>query len=238
MGAGLPELEVGTGTPREAVHLVEVSGGVRLVGQQSGTDYTDAMHSFARRRVEQLASENLSGYILKKDSPSCGLYRVRLHHGHGRVTRSGRALANVVGDALARRRLGRVSHIVQARPASALAAGVSAARPIGCRVEDPAVRRVAGTRQREFVGALANLATRAGHTNVLQHRIGYFRDRLEGASRRERLGCVEDYRRGLGPLIVPITLIAHYVRRVKVRYLEDQVYLGRRPKELALRNHV
>jgi uncharacterized protein YbbK (DUF523 family) len=44
------------------------------------------MRSYARRRVEQLANQNLSGYILKKDSPSCGLDCVRLHHGHGRVT--------------------------------------------------------------------------------------------------------------------------------------------------------
>jgi hypothetical protein len=64
-----PEVEVGMGTPREAIHLVQLSGEVRLVGRQSGADHTDAMRSYARRRVEQLASQNLSGYILKKDSP-------------------------------------------------------------------------------------------------------------------------------------------------------------------------
>jgi uncharacterized protein YbgA (DUF1722 family) len=48
--------------------------------------------------------------------------------------------------------------------------------------------------------------------------VGYFRDQLEDASRREPLGCMEDYRRSVVPLIVPITLVVH--------------------KELALRNHV
>ncbi len=80
-----PEVEVDMGTPHEAIHLVQLSGEGRLVGRQSGADHAEAMRSYARRRVEQLASENLSGYILKKDSPSCGLERVRLHHADGRL---------------------------------------------------------------------------------------------------------------------------------------------------------
>jgi uncharacterized protein YbgA (DUF1722 family) len=92
--------------------------------------------------------------------------------------------------------------------------------------------------EREFMAALTKLATRGRHTNVLQHMVGYFRDQLDDASRRELLGCIEDYRRSLVPLIVPITLVAHYVRRFDVEYLKGQVYLNPHPKELALRNHV
>jgi uncharacterized protein YbgA (DUF1722 family) len=62
--------------------------------------------------------------------------------------------------------------------------------------------------------------------------------RAHDASRRELLGCIEDYRRSLVPLIVPITLVAHYVRRFDVEYLKGQMYLNPHPKELALRNHV
>src|SRR3954464_6902526 len=87
-----PEVEVGMGTPREAIHQVDASGEIHLVGRRSGTDFTAAMRSFGRPRTEELASEGLSGFILKKDSPSCGLERVRVHHGRGRVTRSGRGL--------------------------------------------------------------------------------------------------------------------------------------------------
>lgn len=90
-----PEVDVGMGTPREAIHLVQLSREVRLVGRQSGADHTEAMRSYARRRVDQLASENLSGCILKKGSPSCRLERLRLHHGHGRVTRSDRGRFDV-----------------------------------------------------------------------------------------------------------------------------------------------
>ena len=64
------------------------------------------------------------------------------------------------------------------------------------------------------------------------------RDQLDEPWRRELLGCIDDYRRGLVPLIVPITLVTHCVRRFDVAYLNGQVYLNPHPKELALRNHV
>ena len=73
---------------------------------------------------------------------------------------------------------------------------------------------------------------------VLQHMLGYFKKQLDGASRHELLAHIEDYRRGLVPLVVPLTLIRHYVRVLDVEYLRDQVYLNPHPKELRLRNHV
>ena len=67
---------------------------------------------------------------------------------------------------------------------------------------------------------------------------GTFATDLDGASPGELFGCIEDYRKGLVPLIVPVTLVAHYVRVFNVVYLKSQVYLAPHPKELALRNHV
>jgi uncharacterized protein YbgA (DUF1722 family) len=90
----------------------------------------------------------------------------------------------------------------------------------------------------EFMGALSAIATPKRHANVLQHMTGYFRSQLDGDSRRELLALIEDYRRGLVPLVVPLTLIRHYVRRFQIAYLEGQVYLAPHPKELMLRNHV
>ena len=88
------------------------------------------------------------------------------------------------------------------------------------------------------MSALSKIATRAKNTNVLQHILGFFKKDLDAASRQELLGHIEDYRRGVVPLIVPLTLVAHYVRLLDVSYLRDQVYLTPHPKELALRNHV
>ena len=89
-----------------------------------------------------------------------------------------------------------------------------------------------------FMAALKVPARRGRHANVLQHMLGYFREVLEVADRRELETTVKDYQRGLVPLVVPLTIFRHHVRRHGVAYLADQVYLDPDPKELMLRNHV
>jgi uncharacterized protein YbgA (DUF1722 family) len=79
--------------------------------------------------------------------------------------------------------------------------------------------------------ALAIVATRARHVNVLQHIAGYFKKTLDQASRDELAATIDNYRKGLVPLIVPVTLLRHHVRQQGVSYLADQVYLSPRPKE-------
>src|SRR5262245_10633230 len=93
-----PEVEVGMGTPREPIQLVannhdvpSDAQSVRLVGVKSRQDWTMPMTMFAASRVRELKSADLAGYVLKKDSPSCGFDRVRVHRG-ARVTRDGRGL--------------------------------------------------------------------------------------------------------------------------------------------------
>jgi uncharacterized protein YbgA (DUF1722 family) len=68
--------------------------------------------------------------------------------------------------------------------------------------------------------------------------VGHLKDRLKPKEREELDGMIADYHRGLVPLIVPITLIRHYVMMCDVTYIQDQVYLNPHPKELMLRNHV
>jgi uncharacterized protein YbgA (DUF1722 family)/uncharacterized protein YbbK (DUF523 family) len=74
-----PEVECGMGTPREAIHLVDRDGRIRLLGVGSGIDHTGKMMSFADRRLADLENENLCGYVLKSDSPSCGVAGVAVH---------------------------------------------------------------------------------------------------------------------------------------------------------------
>lgn len=78
-----PEMDVGMGVPREAVHLVDEPGGTRMVGVRSGKDWTTKMRRYSDRRVKRLAKDRLSGYILKSKSPSCGMERVKLFHPNG-----------------------------------------------------------------------------------------------------------------------------------------------------------
>src|SRR5947208_11090851 len=78
-----PELEVGMGVPREPVRLVRIRGSqdARMVGIKSGDDWTARMQKFSAARVRALETEELSGFILKAKSPSCGMVRVKLYDG-------------------------------------------------------------------------------------------------------------------------------------------------------------
>ena len=90
----------------------------------------------------------------------------------------------------------------------------------------------------EFMTALATIATPRRHANVLQHMLGYFKHALDREGRAELLALIDDYAGGRVPLVVPLTLFMHHIRRCRVPYLADQVYLRPHPLELMLRNHV
>jgi uncharacterized protein YbgA (DUF1722 family)/uncharacterized protein YbbK (DUF523 family) len=85
---------------------------------------------------------------------------------------------------------------------------------------------------------LRRLATTSKHVNVLQHVLGYFKKQLDADEKQEVLQVIADYRAGLLPLIVPVTLLNHFVRKYDQPYLRQQVYLNPHPLELQLRNHV
>lgn len=91
---------------------------------------------------------------------------------------------------------------------------------------------------RVYMNSLRKIATTKKQVNVLQHLLGYFKKLLSPEERQELVELIEDYRQGLVPLIVPVTLFRHHVRLHKVEYLAGQVYLQPHPKELMLRNHV
>jgi len=81
-------------------------------------------------------------------------------------------------------------------------------------------------------------ATVNKNTNVLQHLMGYFKEHLTSDEKAELSGVIKEYHQELVPLIVPIVLIQHYVRKYDQEYLRDQYYLFPHPRELKLRNHV
>src|SRR5262249_49540688 len=87
-----PEVEMGMGVPRETIRLVARGAEVRLVAERSGTDHSDAMRRWARRRLRELGALDLCGYVLKRSSPSCGLERVPVWDASGTQERRGRGL--------------------------------------------------------------------------------------------------------------------------------------------------
>lgn len=92
---------------------------------------------------------------------------------------------------------------------------------------------------RLLMDGLGEVTSPGKHTNVLQHVMGFLKDMLPREDKAELLAYIEDYRKGLVPLIVPLTLLQHHLRRYPVPdWVHQQVYLHPYPKELMLRNHV
>jgi uncharacterized protein YbgA (DUF1722 family)/uncharacterized protein YbbK (DUF523 family) len=271
-----PELEAGLGAPRESMRLVRSGREIRLVGTKTDTDQTERLRSAAAERLEQLEALGLCGFVLKKDSPTCGLERVKVYDG-GVPSRSGRgifaaALAarfpllpieeegrlsdprlreNFVERIFAYRRLTRlfadrwtVGDLVRFHtahkltllghaPDEYLRLGGVVAR--AATMNRPELQRRYAT---GFMTALQTIATPGRHANVLEHMLGYFRRSLDTESRAELLACIQRYAEGHVPLVVPLTLFAHHIRRSRVSYLAAQSYLDPHPVALKLRNGV
>ena len=272
-----PEVEIGMGIPREAVRLVGDPLKTKMIAERSGKDWTVPFNSFAAKRVQSLAAMGLAGYVFKKDSPSCGMERVRLYKAQGAPTRQGRGLfaaaimrqlpllpveeegrlndpalrTNFVERVFAYHRwqqLAQRRHSISAlidfhtrHKLLLLAHSDSHYRKLGRIVASMKRPRVADSYHeygRLFMEGLSIHATAKKHCNVLHHMMGYFSERLTAAERQELLGLIGDLRRSLVPLIVPLTLVRHYVNKYDVGYLQSQVYLQPSPKELLLLNHV
>jgi len=272
-----PEVEMGLGTPRDTLRLVRTGEQVRMIMPKTGVDHTAAMRVFAGRRVSELEKEDLCGYILKKDSPSCGMERVRVFDAHGVPAKSGRGLfaeallrhfpnlpveeegrlsdprlrENFIERVFAYRRLrtffdghwklGELVAFHTAHKLLLMAHSPRAYTSLGrlvARSKKLPRGELRSRYEEEFMRALAEIATTRRQTNVLQHIAGYLRPHLDEGSRGELHSLLEDYRRGLVPLIVPLMLVRHYVRRFQIPYLRGQTYLDPHPKELMLRNHV
>jgi uncharacterized protein YbgA (DUF1722 family)/uncharacterized protein YbbK (DUF523 family) len=272
-----PEVEAGMDTPRPALRLVGDVDRVRMVEIESGRDHTVAMERFSARRVRALQDLDLCGYILKKDSPSCGMTRVKVYGEKSMPTRKGKGIyasalmqaypnlpvedegrlndsklrENFIERVFAYRRLshlfrgrwsrGQVVAFHTAHKLQVMAHSTVAYRELGRLVAMLKQTPRAAFRERYesgFMQALARVASRGRNANVLQHAAGHLKTHLDAASRTELAKLVHDYREGLVPLVVPVTLIGHYVRRHEVDYLKGQVFLEPHPRELMLRNHV
>lgn len=273
-----PEVEFGLGIPRPTLRLERHEGEIRLVVPRTGEDLTAAMRRWARQRARELEAEQLAGFVLKKDSPSCGVFRVKVYRPEGGVpSRDGsgffaaalrerfphlpveeegrlhdpRLRENFIERVFAYQRLhnlfsgrwtiGQLVRFHTVHKLQLLSHSPALYAELGRLVAE--ARRYDRQELREryadgFMRALETLATPRRHANVLQHIAGYLRDHLDSAVRQEIARLIEDYRNGLVPLVVPLTLLHHYARRIGSDYLLGQTYLEPHPRELLLRNHV
>lgn len=90
----------------------------------------------------------------------------------------------------------------------------------------------------QLMEALKKTASRGTHTNVLQHLSGYLKRDLGTQDKQELQRLIDQYREGVVPLVVPMTLLKHHFRRHPDRYVATQVYLQPHPEDLSLRNGI
>ncbi len=100
------------------------------------------------------------------------------------------------------------------------------------------VKRLFTKYESDLLQALKLIATAKKNTNVLMHMAGYFKKQLSPDEKGELIDIIDRYRNGFVPLVVPLTLVNHYVRKYDQPYLKQQYYLNPHPAELKLRTQV
>jgi len=272
-----PELGAGLGVPRPAICLVGDPEAPRVVRVDNPAfDVTKPLQEFAAQRIPHL--HDLCGYIFIKNSPSCGLFRVKVYQDNGYPHQQpGRGLfaaaltrampllpveedGRLQDPVLRENFITRVfawhnwQYLVQQ--------GLTAARLIDFHsrykytlmAHSPqdyqALGRLladAGKHDPHTLGAqyftrlmqgLQNPATRKTNTNVLMHLQGYLKQKLETREKQHMSGVIDQYRKGILPLVVPVTLLRHHFHQHPDPYIERQAYLQPYPDELSLRNQL
>jgi len=271
-----PEVGIGMSVPRPPIRLVE-RGGIRAVGvSATDLDCTDALTAFAGQQAPLLA--DVSGYVFMKNSPSCGLFRVKVYpEAEGAVSgapaRSGRgiyaaALTRLLPD-LPAEETGRLNddvlrenfvmrtfayaHWQRVRTEGLsrgrliefhsrykyllMAHSVPAYQEAGRLLSDlrDDFDRKAAAYGSLLMRGLAVPASRGGHANVLAHLQGYLKRVLDGEARQELASLISAYRRGEQPLLAPLALLKHHLRRHPDQYLLYQTYLDPHPEAAGLR---
>jgi uncharacterized protein YbgA (DUF1722 family)/uncharacterized protein YbbK (DUF523 family) len=280
-----PEVAIGLSTPRPPIRLTaikskETGGDAELIHavrtDDISVDHTSALDDYAGKVSTQL--EDFSGYIVKKDSPSCGMERVKVYgkenappvrRGTGiftaRLLRERPELpveeeGRLMDPRLRENFITRVFTMFRWR--EMVADGLSksslvafhtrhkflimAHHEVTYRKLGQLIANIAGhdleVLAREYIvvlmQGLRNLASPGKHANVLMHIMGFIKGRMSADEKSELLDLIDTHRNGLVPIVVPVTLLNHFLRRYPHEYIDRQYFLEPHPRELMLRNHI
>jgi uncharacterized protein YbgA (DUF1722 family)/uncharacterized protein YbbK (DUF523 family) len=271
-----PEVAVGLGVPRPTIRLTRSDKGIRLTGSDNtDMDITDEMSAWSSNAISGM--HDLSGFILKNNSPSCGMERVRVYDGNGAPTRDGiglfadnlmKAMPSLpveeegrLNDALLRenfiqrvfvyyrwQQLTRQSFTVsqlmefhQRHKFILLAHDEEEYRKLGpliASVTKANLQQIADEYLLRMMDCLKSRASRKRHSNVLMHVMGFLKNKIDSDDKQELIEILDNYRNGKVPLIVPVTLMRHHLRRFPDEYISSQYYMSPYPEELMLRNTI
>ncbi|WNO11510.1 DUF523 and DUF1722 domain-containing protein [Teredinibacter sp. KSP-S5-2] len=272
-----PEVSIGLGIPREPIRLVTdtIDGEVRCIGTKTPElDVTDKLTQCGKDQLDWV--KTLSGYIFKKDSPSCGMERVKVYYKNNPKRNGVGLFASVItqhcpnlpteeegrlGDAMLRENFikrvflyHRWQQLIGSNPSKKqlvrfhaqhkliyMSHNQSKTRKLG-----QLVAKIGEFEQNDYceqylqqvTDILSKPATRKNNTNVLKHIQGYLKRQLDTDDKQELEETIEQYRTGLVPLIVPITILKHHFRKFPDQYIDDSLYMQPHPQELMLRNQL
>ena len=269
-----PEVAIGMGVPRPPIRLVQFKNKIRVVGvKDDAIDVTDALRNYAMQVASQV--QDISGYIFKKGSPSCGMERVKVFTEKGMPQKNGRGMfadtlmqclpllpmeeeGRLMDPVLRENFIERV--FLYRRWQDLLQQGLNKKRLLefhtrhkfSILAHDEVIYRELGRMVAEmgkgnlkafadeYLGvvmqAMQKKTTRRKHSNVLMHVMGFLKKQLHKDDKQELLDVFQQYREGLVPLIVPVTLLKHHLRKYPDPYIEQQYYFSPYPHELMLRN--
>ena len=271
-----PEVGCGLPIPREAMRLEGNPAAPRLMTRQTRVDKTEQMLAYCAAKVDELQQADMCGFIFKKDSPSSGLFRVKVYN-NGQALKVGSGLfaaemarsfvllpmeeeGRLNDPAIRENFIERVfsyrrwKDFLAANPSTGRLVEFHTGNKLLMMAHSPQIYREMGTLvahasemelgkllqsyEELFMKGLALHATVKKNTNVLQHIMGYFKQQLSPDEKVELLEVIGQYHDHLLPLIVPMTLLRHYIGKYDQQYLKGQVYLAPHPAQLMLRNHV
>lgn len=270
-----PEVSIGLGIPRQTIRLSLQNDEVRCVGTKDpDLDVTEKLYQSAEDQKHW--HQDLCGYILKKDSPSCGMERVRLYKGDipdrtGIGLYAKRLMENFpnlpveeegrLGDPILRENfIQRVFVYYRWRQMTQqhytmkdltefhakhkfifMSHQPQQASDLGRWLSEQgktALDAVSAEYLSRMMALLKIRATRQTHANTLNHIQGFLKKHVTGLDKQELVNTIDNYRKGLLPLIVPVTLLRHHFLHHPDPYIDDSYYMRPHPSELMLLNQL
>ena len=266
-----PEVECGLPVPREAMDLYGDPENPELIST-NGKNLSYLMKTWVKQKLVELEKFELSGFIFKNKSPSCGLYDTKLYTFNTELKGKTSGifakafvkkypLLPVVDEESIHDSVQRDNFVervfVYSRWQNELKQNCKnwlidfhKNHKLIIMSHAPSktaeLGRIASNTKKysqelfnnyifTLMKVLKETATVKRNVNVLQHIFGYFKNDLTSWEKKELLSIINDYYNELVPIIVPLTLLKHYIEKYKKNYLKKQYYLYPHPIEVKLR---
>lgn len=276
-----PEMNIGLGVPRETLRLVDMDGDTRVTESSNlSIDHTDALY----QQGCDFAQHNpaLAGFIVTRQSPSCGIHDVKVYHRNGHPQHKAHGMfaqglidtvpwlpiedSGRLNDPLLRETFVTAvfalhdwqESVAKARKVEQKAALIKfhsrhklllMAHSTVCykqlgnliaNLKAAPIDDILNEYRLAFMGAIRKPASRGTHCNALQHLQGYLKTHLDTHEKQSLSKSIHDYRNGIVPLVVPVTLLNHFSHQHfdNDAYINQQSYLNPHPEHLGLRNAI